>query len=288
VPVLGRFQRATTVLRDPGRAAAALRRRTGGVCLSLGAGQVYVAITTPRWTTIWEDATPRTILQRAVRPLLRGLSLLGPVAQWSGLDWISVAHRPVAWVGWEIAPSDATLFEAVVAVRDPFLPPADTLGYPKREEDALRDAKPMTLWDIGILRGAEEVADHIARGLVETLGLPVEPGDLPTGGAEFGGEDPPVVWGPPREDAIGFLEAGLALEGGRIARARLCGDFYADSGATAEIERFLQGQPPESTAMSKAIDQALAGDRHVVDGIRRPGAILGAFLFAADRALRPQ
>ncbi len=281
VACLGRWQRATSATSfEP--AEEVIRRRTGGVCLSMGAGQVYVAIAAPRWTTLF-DTTPRTVLSRWVRPVLRGLSMIAPGAHYFGRDWITVSHRPVAWVGWEIAPSGATLLEALVGVSSPFLPPVEASRYPARLEDPLRDAKPSTLWDVGIQRGAGDVAERLARGLAEGIGVPLEDGDVPLGSIDATPFDPHLVWGWPSEGPIGFAEAGIGISQGTIVRARLAGDFYADSGGVAEVERGLQGLAPDAISIGKVVDAVYAGERHHVEGLASHRSIAGAFLRAVER-----
>jgi hypothetical protein len=278
-PCLGRWQRATSVTADPDP----IRRRTGGVCLSMGSGQVYVAIAAPSWTTFF-DATSRTVLSRWVRAVLPGLSALGSAARWSGRDWIAVSHRPVAWAGWEIAPSGATLLEALVAVSSPLLPPMETSRYPARREDPLRDAQPSTLWDVGVQRGTGDVADRLARGLTESLGVPCEEGRVPQGSFDAPPIDPRLVWGWPSEEPIGFVEAGIGIAEGTIVRARLAGDFYADSGGIAEVERGVQGLAPDALSIGKAVDSVYASDRHHVEGLASHRSIAGALLRAVERA----
>ena len=62
------------------------------------------------------------LVNRYVRPLLRALTKVGATAHFFGRDWVSVAGRPVAWVGFaHDAGTRRTVFEAVVAVGAPYV-----------------------------------------------------------------------------------------------------------------------------------------------------------------------
>ena len=117
--LLGAFQRASTVpLVGPG--ATMSRRGSGGPEVHVGPGTVYVglALANPGALVPCDE---RRIVNRYVRPLLRALTRTGSLAHAFGRDWVSVAHRPAAWVGFgHDATTRRTLFEAFVAVRTPF------------------------------------------------------------------------------------------------------------------------------------------------------------------------
>ena len=71
------------------------------------------------------------LVNRYVRPLLRALTKCGALAHFFGRDWISVRHRPAAWVGFaHDRASGRAVIEAFVARETPFAlePRASFLG----------------------------------------------------------------------------------------------------------------------------------------------------------------
>ena len=97
-----------------------VRRGSGGPEVRLGPGTVHVALALAHPGAL-VPCDEKRIVNRAVRPLLRALTRIGALAHFFGRDWVSVQHRPVAWVGFaHDAGTRRTLFEAFVAVRTPF------------------------------------------------------------------------------------------------------------------------------------------------------------------------
>ena len=71
------------------------------------------------------------IVNRYVRPLLRALAKCGALAHFFGRDWVSVGHRPAAWVGFaHDRESGRAVVESFVARETPFdlAPRASYLG----------------------------------------------------------------------------------------------------------------------------------------------------------------
>ena len=88
--------------------------------MRVGPGTVHVALAlaSPGALIACDE---KRIVNRLVRPLLRALTKVGCLAHFFGRDWVSVNHRPVAWVGFaHDAASRRTLFEAFIAVKTPF------------------------------------------------------------------------------------------------------------------------------------------------------------------------
>src|SRR5580698_6297607 len=114
--LLGAFQRASSTPE----AGTRWRRGSGGPAVRLGPGTVHVALALahPGALTACDE---KRIVNRSVRPLLRALTRVGATAHFFGRDWVSVRHRPAAWVGFaHDTTSRRTLFEAFIAVRTPF------------------------------------------------------------------------------------------------------------------------------------------------------------------------
>jgi hypothetical protein len=117
--LLGAFQRSVGIPD----ASVLVRRGSGGPAVRVGEGTVHVALALASPDALVPCDQTR-IANRMVRPLLRALSKSAGArapAHFFGRDWVSVAHRPAAWVGFaHDATTRRTLFEAFVAVRAPF------------------------------------------------------------------------------------------------------------------------------------------------------------------------
>src|SRR5687767_6396512 len=118
--VLGAFQRAASAIRLVEGGPPLVRRHSGGPTIAAGPGTLHLWLSLPRPDALVPCDAPR-LLNRYVRPLLRGLSKLGAPAIYGGRDWVSVARRPVAWVGFaHDEASGASLVEAFIALERPF------------------------------------------------------------------------------------------------------------------------------------------------------------------------
>src|SRR5258708_9348486 len=116
--LVGAYQRVARGAR--GRDLPLLRRGSGGPDVRVGVGTVHVALCLEHPGAL-VACDEKRIVNRHVRPLLRALSRTGSLAHFFGRDWVSVAHTPVASVGFaHDSASRRTLFEAFVAVRTPF------------------------------------------------------------------------------------------------------------------------------------------------------------------------
>ena len=123
--LLGAFQRACD--GPPG----AIARGTGGAAVRVGPGTLHVMVTLARL-----DCDESKILNRHLRPLLRALG-----ARYFGRDWIDLAGRPVAHVGFaHERATGRTVVEAFVAVRTAFAVAArpSHLGKPPATLESLQ------------------------------------------------------------------------------------------------------------------------------------------------------
>ena len=176
--ILGAFQRAASAIRVEearARGLSVTRRASGGPAILAGPGTLRLALSLPRHDAL-VPCSPPQIVNRYVRPLLRGLTRAGALAHYFGRDWVSVAKRPVAWIGMaHHGASGATLVEAFVSLTRSFALDPALDGYPARERDALREKGPTTLMeaagrDIDEARLRASVLDAYD----EAFGAPIE------------------------------------------------------------------------------------------------------------------
>ncbi|HEX7667741.1 MAG TPA: hypothetical protein VF407_24610, partial [Polyangiaceae bacterium] len=114
---LGAFQRVKEI---DANGALVVRRVSGGPPVALRSGTIHVALALAQPSALVSCDPPR-LVNRYVRPLLRALSSFGPKAAYFGRDWVSVAHRPAAWIGFaHDASTGRAAIEAIVGVNDTF------------------------------------------------------------------------------------------------------------------------------------------------------------------------
>jgi hypothetical protein len=230
------------------------RRGSGGPEVRVGPGTIHVALALahPGAMTPCDE---KRIVNRSVRPLLRALTKIGSLAHFFGRDWVSVRHRPAAWVGFaHDATSHRTLFEAFVAVRTPFhiaqrasflgKPPgtlesiAGTAIDPARVVDAILDAY-AGAWGVGVREIALDEAPNDAEDLRA---------------------DPP--WKATREEAVGTLGAGPD----RAGVFRMGGDLLVSRDALRRLEAEVARVADEDVA--RVVDEILAAAGVALDGVR--------------------
>jgi hypothetical protein len=265
----GAFQR--------GMGDARLRRGSGGPVVTLGAGTLHV---------VFAPASPQAlgprgafdetrIVNRLVRPLLRGLTKAGFLAHFFGRDWVAVAHAPVGWVGFaHDATSRRAVFEAFVGVTTPFAPP----GRP-----SFLGKTPVALAPAGTVdaeRLASAIVDAYAKAYDAEV-VPISPDDpfaetvAPGAGpranrdrchgndlAEAPGPaaDPP--WAATMDEAIGPIGAGPDSRG----IFRVGGDLLVSRDALARLEERAAVAPIET--LGRVVDETLGAPGVALDGVR--------------------
>jgi hypothetical protein len=254
--LVGAFQRAADFPSD----WRLVRRGSGGPEVRLGPGTLHVALAMASPGALVSGDETR-IVNRAVRPLLRALTKTGSLAHYFGRDWISVARRPVGWVGFaHDATSQRTLFEAFVGVLTPFAtgPRASFLGKPVATLDSLRP-RPAGLAQ------AHRLADAVIEAYVaETSASAVDLAEPELSGATDEGDDPRAdpPWTATCEEAIGIVGAGPDVRG----RFRIGGDLLVSRDALASLEARVQdAAEPE---LAHIVDETLARQGVALDGVR--------------------
>jgi hypothetical protein len=255
--LLGAFQRAASVPHG----AMLLRRGSGGPEVLVGEGTVYVALALAHPGAL-VACDEKRIVNRSVRPLLRALTRnmgKGGIANFFGRDWVSVGHRPAAWVGFaHDATTRRTLFEAFIAVRAPFA---------RAQRPSFLGKAHGTLESIG---GRSLDSLHIASAIVDAFASDAELVSLsdPPGG-ERAALDPSVegpsvdpTWAATCEEAIGTLGAGPD----RCGRFRVGGDLLVSRDALARLE--ARAAHASEDDLGRIVDETLAAPGVALDGVK--------------------
>jgi hypothetical protein len=258
-----------------------VRRGSGGPAVRVGPGTVHVAALLAHPGAL-VPCDEKRIVNRTVRPLLRALTRAGHLAHYFGRDWVSVAHRPVAWVGFaHDATTRRTLFEAFVAVRTPFAitERASFLGKPHATLESTGDGRP-----VDPARIAAAVVDAYARDASPVeLDWPQPPAE-PSAPADLRA-DPP--WAATTEEAIGTLGAGPDAHG----VFRVGGDLLVSRDALARLEARVAsaadvgvggrsaadvgvGGRSAADVLARAVDETLAAPGVALDGVRSLASVL--------------
>jgi hypothetical protein len=305
--LLGAHQHAGQVLpgREPGAAGGApplvLRRPSGGVAVRAGEGVSYFALALYDRSSLMPCPRSR-ILNRNVRGALAGFRKAGVIAHYFGRDFLSVDARPAAYVGWAARADGRVLLEFFICESSScFIAPRE-LGYPARTNDPFRGKEPWTLQQaVGTVIGAEKrepvrgrsLLEHVARGYqtgfaAEVVQSPIPEAWLraePRAGLPPDPDASALHWSHPIEEAIGFVSAGVAIDGaGKLARVRMCGDFFADDNCAITLERMLIGVEPATDHIARAVDNAYGQAGHDVEGVRDLHTFQTAILDAVARA----
>ena len=242
--LVGAFQRASGV-----------RRGSGGPEVRVGPGTVHVALALTHPASL-VPCDEKQLVNRYVRPLLRALTRAGgprAAAHYFGRDWISVAHRPVAWVGFaHDATTRRTLFEAVVAVRTPFSL-TERAGFLGKPQGTLQGIAGRAVDEERLVRA---IAEAYATG-AEVVHL-----DVPEVPASGGDTPPEPAWAAVVEEAIGTLGAGPDARG----VFRVGGDLLVSRDALARLEALAATARDED--LGRIVDETLAAPGVALEGVR--------------------
>lgn len=180
--LLGALQRAGRVL-DVGGARAAgvpvLRRSTTGTGFFLDGG-LLISLAVPYLDAIFADTSPRTFLNRNVRPIMRGLEAVGLSCAYFGREWLAwrgaaeQRGRALAVLGFELEPDGAALFEAYLTERGSFVIPPEHATDLERSCDRYRGRPPVSVSEAS-QRGLD--LEALLAAMVERVGL--QPARLP-------------------------------------------------------------------------------------------------------------
>lgn len=303
--VLGAHQHASQVLPPDGAPASVVRRSSGGVAVRAGDGVTYVALALRDRASLMPCPRAR-ILNRNVRGALQGLRQGGIVAHYFGRDFLSVDARPAAYVGWAARTDGRVLLEFFLCETASCFIPDAQLGYPARSDDPFRGKEPWTLQQAANNVLSPGAHPEVARGpaLIESIAAGYRAGfaaafNTQPVPAEWVHERAPGLpldpdaaalhWSHPIEEAIGFVSAGVALDGAaKLARVRMCGDFFADDACAVTLERMLIGATATPDHIARAVDAAYGHAGHDIEGVRDLRTFQTAILDATARAQAEQ
>lgn len=203
--VLGARQRREAVTSTAG----VVRRRTTGTAAWVGGRALWCAVALPTVDALYSDATLATLLNRNVRPWLRGMTRSGMAAAYFGREWVAVGHRPAAVLGYELSPAGALLVEMIVGWDEPVGLPEAVATEAERTMDRWRGKAPVA---VGEGRDATAVLGALAAAVAERAGAVVMAEEPVADGPWVVMEGPGEVVGV--EVPIGRVEAGRAADGG--------------------------------------------------------------------------
>ena len=244
-------------------ACAVFRRGSGGPTVRVGPRTIHVALALARPGAL-VAANEGQIVNRAVRPLLRGLSRAGHLAAFFGRDWVSVAKRPAAWVGFaHDAATRRTVFEAYVAVEYPFaLAGHGGAGFRGKPPGTLEQ---LAERPVDERRVARAIIDAYAEGHeVHEVGL--EP--VPVGADPLALEPP---WEAVADEAIGVVGAGRDASG----TFRVGGDILVSRDALARLEAAVRESAPDESldALGRRVVETLGAPGVALEGVRSLGTV---------------
>jgi hypothetical protein len=212
---------------------------------------LWVALSLAHPSALGPCPTDR-ITNRHVRPILRALTRIGAQAHYFGRDWVSVAHRPAAWIGFaHDAGTRRTLVEAFLAVRTPFAiaPRPSFLGK-----------EPGTLESI---LGRAFALESLEEAIVKELSAGdarVAPEPAPEEREDDPRADPP--WTATIEEAIGEIGAGPDRSGA----LSVGGDLLVSRDALASLNRALPSLADSD--VGAAVDGALRSPGVALEGVK--------------------
>ncbi len=254
--VLGAFARRTESMPY----ARVVRRGSGGPAVQVGPGTLWLALLLSRVDAL-VACDEAHLVNRYVRPLLRALTKCGALAHFFGRDWISVRHRPAAWVGFaHDAASGRVVIEAFIARETRF---------DRGARGSYLGKEPGTLGSIlGTPVTEEKLAGAIVAAYADAYGrAAVDRGALPGGEEETVAIEP--AWAATAEEAIGEIGAGLDARG----RFRVGGELLVSRDALAALETAVAGA--EDAEISGIVDATLGAAGVALDGVRSLGSVRG-------------
>ena len=258
------------------------RRHSGGRATAFGDGFIGLALTLPHRSALVSAEplalAPAQVMNRCVRGILEALKAAGVAAFYPGRDFITVDRRPIGLVSFEVGPTGALLFEAILANRRDFgllpalLDEVDREGIVAAEMLAAEDTT--SLARLGRALSLDDVATLVRCGYEQGFGLSFDVAPAPAPAPVDEGRwleqrsvRPHLDRRGTTRTQLGHLEARFALDGAQIAELMLAGDFIANSPAIEALERELSGCVARSPAIDEVVQRVFAQPENFVLGI---------------------
>lgn len=249
---LGARQRGPVVTTHP----EVVRRRTTGPAAWIGARALWCSLALPSVDALFADATLASLLNRNVRPWLRGFTRSGMAAAYFGRDHVAVAHRPAALLGYELSPAGAVLLELIVGWDEPVAIPPEFAAPDERALDRWRGRAPVALgdgrdpWAVLAALGAA-VAERAGEAVTAEAppGEPWTPAEMP---AEASAVAVPIG----RVEAARRADGGLWLGGDALVATPwldALADALAHGTAWPTDEMALDGARPDDWARAAGL-----------------------------------
>ncbi len=258
---VGAFDRASRLgaqhLEAPEPRPAIVGRGSGGIPVHFDLDSLWIGLAMES-TTAFTDATPATLVNRHVRPLLRALAREKVPASYGGRDWIASVKTPVAWVGFQHdARTQRAAFEAVVALRKPFAS-AERVAFLGKTPLALDAVAGRTVDPLVLRNSVIEAYISAFSALPEERAV-----ESMRTQSDRSADDPPfsaVV-----SEAIGIVGAGPTKQG----YVGVGGEFAGSRDAVAAFNyRLTQIDWRDAAALDEAISEAFDHPNMVIDGVR--------------------
>lgn len=258
--VLGALQRESTLrLRSPARwDGRVARRATTGTEAQLSGAVLYHALALPSVSTLFPDASARTLLNRNLRAVLRGYTTAGVPLRYFGTEVLALLGQPVALVGYDQAESGAVLIEVLIGLQAPCV-----------VRSALKREPAAALYQVLHSEPApRELLERAVSGIIARLAAsadPVSPAPATLAATQFAGT-PSAVAIP-----LGVVEAVVT------PRVSISGDLLVSTAALRRVERAAQAARDSGAPLSAELLAPLQGAP--LDGAR-PADVLRALELA--------
>jgi hypothetical protein len=270
--LMGAYQR-TTELAEP-HPRLVLRRISGGAAARVGPGSVWMSLAL-RSVDALIPCEVSKIVFRHVRPLLRAVTSLGRPAQHGGRDYILVANRPAALIGFaHDTETGRASIEVVIAVSTPFA---------LSQRASFLDKAPATLQQLhGQSINAVTLCGAIAEAYAEEHMMTILPlaigAVLETHGPIPFDDDPP--WAATVNETFGTICAGRDAEG----KMRVGGELLVSRDALAALEAQIEALGPFGgrADVARIVTETLGAKNVAIDGVRSLSSIANVITKAID------
>jgi hypothetical protein len=239
-----------------------LRRRTAGTAMFVGRRALLFSLVLPHVAALFPDATPRALLNRNLRPFLRGLTAAGGLAHYFGREWVTVRKRPALIAGFDMDATGVVILEVLGGIESSMAVPPELATAEETALDRFRGQSPAPLAEVLPVTATPEV---IAQAVTDALAAKAHSkvavrADLLSGAllsaAEIEADTSDPV--PPAAEVlepvripIGWLERAVFRSGEGPPRLWLGGDVLAPRALLEAVSDRVAGAPPDSVSLER-------------------------------------